>query len=249
MAVTNLIKTPSIGRSSLAGRTFRVSALAALAVSTLALASCGNLRSEESLRTASIENDYRVRHPLSLAEAEHSVDIPVASGTQRLPHDIEDNVRGFAQDYKRGNSGGVQIAVPSGAVNSASARGVVGQIRNILVKEGIDSRKIIVSSYRADSGGVSAPVRLTFVALTAMTNECGQWPEDLMEKSSANKNWYNFGCANQNNLAAQVANPNDLFAPRAETPIDAERRANAISSYRTNGASLDADTSISIPGQ
>ena len=249
MAATNINTMTCVGRSSLTARAWKASAFAALAVSTLALASCGNLRSEESLHTASVENDYRVRHPLSLAEAEHSVNIPVATGTQRLTHDIEDNIRGFAQDYKRGNSGGVMIAVPSGAVNSGAARAVVGQIRSVLIAQGIDTRKIVVSSYQAQSGGISAPVRLTFVSLTAMTNECGQWPEDLMERSSSNKNWYNFGCANQNNLAAQIANPNDLFEPRGQTPIDAQRRANAIDSYRSDGASLGADTSISIPTQ
>ena len=34
----------------------------------------------------------------------------------------------------------------------------------------------------------------------------------------------NFGCANQRNFAAQVANPADLIGPRAMTPAPGERR-------------------------
>lgn len=220
----------------------------ALAASTVALAGCGNLRPDGDLKTSSVENDYRVRHPIKLAEAEHSIDIPVATGDVKLGRGIEDTIRGFGQSYKNNSSGVIQIAVPSGSVNAHAARAVVPQVRKQLSFEGVEQRRIIVTSYQAEPG-VSAPIKMSFVALTAMTDQCGQWPEDLMENSFANKNWYNFGCANQNNLAAQVANPKDLFDPRASTPIDAQRRANAIDTYRTTGSDLGKDTSITIPSQ
>ena len=220
----------------------------ALAASTVALAGCGNLRPDGDLKTSSIENDYRVRHSIKMAEAEHSIDIPVATGDVKLGRGIEDTVRGFGQNYKNNSSGVLQIAVPSGSINAAAARAVVPQVRKQLSFEGVEQRRIIVTSYQAEPG-VSAPIKLSFVALTAMTDQCGQWPEDLMENSFGNKNWYNFGCANQNNLAAQVANPKDLFDPRASTPIDAQRRANVIDTYRTTGSDLGKDTSISIPSQ
>lgn len=224
----------------------RTLTFAALAASTLALAGCGNLRTDGDLKTASIDNDYRVRHPIRLAEAEHAVEIPVATGDYKLSRGMEDTVRGFAQDYAGNSSGAVQISVPSGSVNSRAARAVVPEIRKALAVEGVSQKRMIVTSYRA-SGGESAPVRLSFVALTAMTDQCGEWPADLMENSYGNKNWHNFGCASQNNLAAQVANPKDLFDPRAQTPIDAQRRTNAIGRYRSSGGDLGKDTSISIP--
>lgn len=220
----------------------------AFAASTVALAGCGNLRPDGDLKTSSIENDYRVRHSIKMAEAEHSIDIPVATGDVKLGRGIEDTVRGFGQNYKNNSSGVLQIAVPSGSINAAAARAVVPQVRKQLSFEGVEQRRIIVTSYQAEPG-VSAPIKLSFVALTAMTDQCGQWPEDLMENSFGNKNWYNFGCSNQNNLAAQVANPKDLFDPRATTPIDAQRRANVIDNYRTTGSDLGKDTSITIPSQ
>ncbi|HZG26826.1 pilus assembly protein CpaD [Ensifer adhaerens] len=236
-----------IKREALVMPALRTLTLVALAASTVALAGCGT-RPDSDLKTASINNDYRVRHPITLAEAEHSIDIPVATGDVKLSRGIEDTIRGFGQNYKNNSSGIIQIAVPVGSINSRAARAVVPAVRRELAYEGVQQRRMVVTSYQADPG-VSAPIKLSFVALTAMTDQCGQWPEDLMENSFANKNWYNFGCANQNNLAAQVANPKDLFDPRASTPIDAQRRANVIDTYRTSGSSLGQDTSVSIPSQ
>lgn len=237
-----------IKREALVMPALRTLTFVALAASTMTLAGCGNLRPDGDLRTASIENDYRVRHPIKLAEAEHSIDIPVATGDVKLSRGIEDTIRGFGQNYKSNSSGVIQIAVPSGSINARAARAVVPQVRRQLAAEGVEQRRIIVTGYQAEPG-VSAPLKLSFVALTAMTDQCGQWPEDLMENSYGNKNWHNFGCANQNNLAAQVANPKDLFDPRASTPIDAQRRANVIDTYRNTGSDLGKDTSITIPNQ
>ena len=48
----------------------------------------------------------------------------------------------------------------------------------------------------------------------------------------ANRPYWNHGCANQRNLAAQVDNPADLVQPRAETPVLTSRRATALDKYR-----------------
>ncbi|MEQ8736971.1 MAG: CpaD family pilus assembly lipoprotein, partial [Hoeflea sp.] len=77
-----------------------------------------------------------------------------------------------------------------------------------------------------------------YLAISASTGQCGRWPDDLAADTSENKHWANFGCAYQNNLAAQIANPGDLIAPRGMSPIDAERRSQVIQTYRESGAGL-----------
>jgi pilus assembly protein CpaD len=79
-----------------------------------------------------------------------------------------------------------------------------------------------------------------------MTSQCGQWPKDLIN-DFGNQNYYNFGCATQNNLAAQIANPEDLVAPRGVTPIDATRRNAAIKEYRERTTTIE-DASSSSTG-
>ena len=108
----------------------------------------------------------------------------------------------------------------------------------MLRKEGIPGDRILSSPYHVSSPNDAAPIRIAFMAITASTNECGRWPEDVLANSTENKHYANFGCATQNNLAAQIANPGDLIAPRGMTSIDAERRSAVIETYRASGAGL-----------
>ena len=47
-----------------------------------------------------------------------------------------------------------------------------------------------------------------------------------------NKQYYNFGCAHQRNIAAMIDNPSDLVQPRSETPAYTTRRTAAFEKYR-----------------
>ncbi|WP_197434649.1 CpaD family pilus assembly protein [Agrobacterium vitis] len=196
----------------------------------LPLASCGGMKDEMS--TGSIPDDYRTRHPIIVTDVEHSLDLPVAQGSSRLTIGMSDAVTGFAQDYRNASTGYVQILVPQGSPNTMAASSIARQVHSLLVSKGIAAPKIVERPYRAGATGDAAPIRLSYVATTAVAGPCGQWPEDLSNDTAQNKNWQNFGCASQANLAAQVASPTDLIAPRGMTPIDAERRSTVIDNYR-----------------
>lgn len=206
----------------------RITTLVLLAACAGLLASCGN----SQLTTGAIPDDYRTRHPIVLAEGESTLDVPVASGDVRLSIGLKDMVRGFAQRFTASPAGVIQIQVPHGSYNAGAASRLAGDIRRTLTQSGIGAQRILMTSYAASPNGDAAPIRLSFVTTKAMTGQCGNWPEDLSNDNFGNKNWYNFGCATQNNLAAQIANPSDLIAPRAMTPIDAAQRAKVISGYR-----------------
>jgi len=74
----------------------------------------------------------------------------------------------------------------------------------------------------------------------AYAKDCGNWPKDLTE-TARNEQYENFGCAQQNNLAAMVANPKDLERPRKQSPADATRRSNVIDKYREGEATAAAE--------
>ena len=57
------------------------------------------------------------------------------------------------------------------------------------------------------------------------------WPTNLAD-DRRNLPYPNFGCAQQHNLAAQIANPADLLGPRTMDPADQERRAIVLDKYR-----------------
>lgn len=192
---------------------------------------CGSLKPANDMSTGSIPDDYRTRHPISIAEVRHSLDVPIASGDRKLNIAVHDAIRGFARDYGTTASGTVQMSTPEGGINAGAARHARAEIRQVLIKAGVAPNRLIETTYPVSEANASYPVRLSYVAITAMTDECGEWPSDL-GKTEENKNWDNFGCATQKNLAAQIASPMDLVAPRAVTPIDAERRSEVIRVYR-----------------
>lgn len=206
----------------------RHGAVLAVLIAATTLQSCAR----DPQTTGSVALDYRQRHPITLSEAQHSFDIPISSGDSRLTTAMVDNVHGFAQSYSNASTGIIQIHIPTGSANSSAASFIKKQVREALTKSGIAPSKIVEIPYRANSLDDAAPIRLSYVSMTAMTSQCGEWPEDMNDHSRYNENWYNFGCASQNNLAAQLANPLDLMGPRAMTPVDAAQRSRVISTYR-----------------
>ena len=82
-----------------------------------------------------------------------------------------------------------------------------------------------------------AAIRLNYPKISATAGPCGLWPEDLGPSVNNkgyfdNKPYYNFGCANQRNMAAMIDNPSDLVQPRAETPAYTMRRTAGFEKYR-----------------
>lgn len=230
-------KTAKIPPAEIAGRLLKIGGIAGMVTAAALLSACGTARPDR-VTTSSIPDDYRTRHPITVAEVEHSLDVPVGAGEHGLTSSTRDLIKGFAQDYAALSKSTIQVAIPMNAANSAAANGVRNQVRKVLMDAGVPSARIVLTNYNSPASQASAPIRLSFVAVTAITDECGQWPSDLTGPTvNQNKNYENFGCASQQNLAAQIANPSDLVGPRGMSPIDAANRATVIQTYR------DGDTS------
>lgn len=191
-----------------------------------------------SITVGAVPDDYRTNHPIIVAEKERTMDLPVSTGDRKLTTSMRETVRGAATNYRSSASGVIRIMVPVGSANAGAASVLAGQVAEVLRKEGIPGDRILSSPYHVSSPDDAAPIRIAFMAITASTGECGRWPEDMLSNTTENKHYANFGCATQSNLAAQIANPGDLIAPRGMTSIDAERRSAVIETYRTNGAAL-----------
>jgi pilus assembly protein CpaD len=201
-------------------------ALAAMAVALLA--GCAN---RDSVTVGSIPDDYRTRHPIVVSEKEQSVDVPVAATDRGVTITQRDAVEGFIANYDRSAAPPVTILTPYGSQNEIAANNVAQGLVHLLKKNGVPASRIAIAAYQADAAETAAPIRVSYVAMMAHTSKCGRWPDDLT-KTSENKNYANFGCSYQNNLAAQIANPADLLGPRKPGEIDAERRNIIIDDYR-----------------
>jgi pilus assembly protein CpaD len=215
--------------------------MAALAISVSSLAGCGLFKDRHSIEVGSVPDDYRTNHPIVLSEQEETLDVPVGTSDTQISIPQRDSIRGFMSQYALNGSGIVQILLPTGSPNAAAAHRVQGQIIATLRKSGVAGANIVTASYDASSSTASAPVRLSYRAMSAATEPCGKWSEDLGD-TQQNKHWANFGCSSQNNLAAMVANPADLIGPRLPSGVDPVKRGLAMSKYQKSTGAWSENT-------
>jgi pilus assembly protein CpaD len=222
--------------------TRRLSALAATALAAAALSGCGAMHNRHSIIVGSIPDDYRTSHPIILNEREEVLDVPVGAADRHITVAQRSSIQAFMAQNSSASSGVVQILLPSGAPNSAASQRVMPEIVSALRKSGVQGGNVVSASYDASGSQSSAPVRISYRAMSAGTGACGKWTADLGD-TSENKNYENFGCASQNNFAAMIANPADLIGPRLPDTIDPVRRGLAISRYQKSTGTWSANTS------
>jgi pilus assembly protein CpaD len=191
--------------------------------------------------TASVPEDYRLRHPIAIHEGDRSVVIFVGHGRGGLSASQRADVMGLAQTWLREGTGTIVADVPVGTPNARAAADAFRQVRSLLAAAGVPPRGIVVRRYQPDDLRTFATIRLSYPKISAIAGPCGLWPEDLgpsIRNPSyfENKSYFNFGCAYQRNLAAMVENPSDLVQPRSETPPYTMRRAEAFEKYRKGTA-------------
>jgi pilus assembly protein CpaD len=208
------------------------------------LASCNTT---QDVVTGSVPDDYRQRHPIVLKEGERTVLIFVGTNRGGLTPAQRADVLAFANAWRKEATGGIVIDVPSGTSNEVAAGEAVHEANAILAAAGVPPQGISVRPYSPAHPGAFAAVRLTYSRMTAQAGQCGLWPKDLGPSNfdyNENRTWWNFGCAQQRNLAAMVDNPADLVQPRGEDPAYTARRTVVLDKYRKGD-----NTQTNYPGQ
>jgi pilus assembly protein CpaD len=210
-----------------------------LAVATVALLS--GCAKRDSITVGAVPDDYRTNHPIVIAEKEQTLDLPVGASDRGATAPQRASLEGFLAGYDKSAAPVLNIVAPSGSANAVAAADAAHDFAYIARENGVPSNRIMLASYQASPEEVSAPVRVSFAAMRAQTDKCGRWPEDVLE-TSENKHYANFGCSYQNNVAAQIANPEDLLGPRKQTPIDPANRGTVIDDYQNHESDFRENT-------
>ena len=188
---------------------------------------------------------YQQKHPIVVDTAPTTLDIPAGNERTHLTPGMKSAVTGFAKEYRKSGAKGLQILVPAGSSNEASASHIGHHIRDLLEDGGVRSSHIALRSYSAHSPEAPGHIRLSFTAVKArVASECGVWPTDI-SSDFENRNHENFGCATQSNLAAIIADPNDIIEPRGQGVINAERSAVIVGDFEANTAPTVAPVAVS----
>ena len=223
-------------------------ALRALTLVGLA-ASLAGCYSTQRVTEVPYPEDYRQRHPITLKESEHTVEVFVGRNRGGLSAGQRADVLAFAQQWRHESTSGIIVDVPhSRLIDRASAESM-REVQSIFAASGVPRNAIYMRPYNA-ANPTLASIKLNYAKVSADAGPCGLWPHDLGvsfdQTYTENRPYWNLGCASQRNLAAMVVNPADLVQPRGETPAYAPRRSAVLDKYRkgenpsgTYGADFD----------
>jgi pilus assembly protein CpaD len=208
----------------------RTAHLAPLAL-VLALAGCKTLEEPGNHMAGWTLIDASQRHPIMVSQQPSTMTVRVPRGSSGLTPAQKGQVAGFLERYRTSDAGNSKlvISVPSGSPAESAAVRAVGDMRAMIAVYGFSEANVTIEPYHDPDPG--APIRLSYLRFVAQGPECGLWTSNLAE-DPRNLAYPNFGCAQQHNLAAQIANPADLLGPRTVEPADGERRSVVFDKYR-----------------
>ncbi len=223
------VKAMTAGRRSAASIAVRAAAAAACAVMV-----CGCNTDQQVTGVPEVPTDYRLRHPITLQESSRTLELFIGTNRGELNPTQRAQVLSFGLGWKRAATGGLVVAQPVGSSNARAVADAMHEIVSILAASGVPAQSIAVQTYEA-TGPNLATVRISYPKIQAQAGPCGMWPKDI--GPSFNRDYFenqppwNYGCATQRALAAEVANPSDLVQPRAETPAYTMRRSTVFQKY------------------
>jgi pilus assembly protein CpaD len=208
-----------------------------LVASLLLAALLGGCGTDRIVSNAAREpSDIRDRHPIVLADRSRTLDVFVGTNASTLDPRQQEDLRAFVKEFREHGKGAMTAFVPVGSTDPAGdARGIE------MIRTALGGPRghfpLSVQTYAVEDPSLAAPIRLSFAELGAkVPHSCGRWPKDLSGSNTRegieNEQYWNFGCAQQQNLAAMVADPIDLVRPQTEGRIDIVKRSNEIEKLR-----------------
>jgi pilus assembly protein CpaD len=205
--------------------------IAAIAGCAAALAGCYTPQTV----TGEVASDVRQRHPIVLSEGPRTIELFIGDKRGTLTGVQRAQVLAFAQEWRHEATGGILIDVPTGTSNAAAAANATAEVRSILAASSVPPQVVELRENRTSNPAKLATLRLHYPRVKAEAGPCGLWPQDLGptydREHWENRQYYNFGCAQQRNLAAMIDNPSDLVQPRSEIPPYTGRRTTVLDKF------------------
>jgi pilus assembly protein CpaD len=139
-------------------RAFRIAA--ALAGLAVVLGACTH--TEEVVATASIPDDYRLRHPIAVQEANQSIVIFIGHARGGLSANQRADVIGLARTWLHEGTGAIVADVPVDTPNARAAADSLREIHALLASAGVPPRALVVHRYHPDDPRLMATIRLNY---------------------------------------------------------------------------------------
>jgi len=161
------------------------------------------------------------------------VDIRLAPHDTGLSAPQSTALEGFVAEWLKAEGRQIVVRAPDTGPEARGANRVAWDARDRLLALGVPPGAIRMQAY--DGGDQPrAPVVISFSRYVVETPTCGTWRN--LSHSNDNRVYDNFGCSLAANMAAQIANPEDLLEPRDMTAADAQQRGVMFEKYRKGKA-------------
>jgi len=221
--------------SSIRPRIRHVLGLAALAATGL-LGACAS--SDKAAPIAQAAVTPTEQYPLKAREIPG--ELKLAAHGDGLSPAQRDALTDMADRWTQSGGGDVTIRVPTAGVDPRAADLTSREAVDFLGSMGVPEVRIHRVGYAPAAEG-AAPIVVAYLTYRAMVQRCGLEWENL-STNGKNRPMGNFGCAVSGNMAAQIADPADIAAPRTLDSSDTGRRVTVLGKYRQGQVTAgDAD--------
>ena len=163
-------------------------------------------------------------HPILVEPSYRALKLDWAPSTGGLTPAEQAQFDAFVGDYLAHGNGSIAISTPAAMGSQDVAQWFAARINAL----GVSRDKILIAAHDAPQNDMR--VEVNYVTYQARTDKCGDWSDNLAF-TLMNDTPKNFGCSVQQNIAAMVADPRDLIAPRDMAESDAARRATVVTNY------------------
>ncbi len=162
-----------------------------------------------------------------VTDTQESLDVMVSGPMLNMV--TRDKLSAFANTYLQRGKGVMTLTLPVGGENAEIADQTALAVRAHLKRAGVPD--LALDAVTVDATGQTNPgLKLAFASTSAEGPKCGAY--DDVRKSYYNVTTPNFGCATTANIAAMVANPNDLREPAPQGAGSSDVGARAAQKYR-----------------
>ncbi|MDO9336961.1 MAG: pilus assembly protein CpaD [Caulobacteraceae bacterium] len=207
----------------------RILLLSALSAAAL-LAGCASTPGPQSDLTSRTALDAWTREVRVTPQPQ---DIRLAPHETGLSVSQANALEGFVVAWMRAEARDVIVRASDTGPGARGANRVAWDARDRLVSLGVPASNIKMTAYDGE-GDPKAPVIISFNQYVAEVPSCGSWRD--LSHSNDNLAYSNFGCAMTANIAAQVANPQDLITPRDAQLAEGGNREIIYEKYRKGEA-------------
>ncbi len=184
--------------------------LISLLITSIALSGCALLYNGDNEALTVAE-----RHPITVDQQTFSMTVTVDPTVSALSREALAELDEFMRVYRTRGHGPLTVTAPSGTGNDLEGQQTAAQVRTALNALGLAYTDMQGATYRTAER--PAPVLVSFTQYVASGPVCGVFKGGIVNQYK-NLSPPNFGCADQQNFAAMVADPRDLTTVPTPAP-------------------------------